>query len=200
VRRAGALLVWGLIVAAAPLADQPETRSGTVLDNPTVLVMRQHLLPGERRTVRAVTTPLLVVEPGHDPLYLAKGGERVIDNEGGEPADVLIVAVKPTRPPAPAAPPTEAPAGITRTTLMDEAEVRVVRVRFAPGSREPVHTHPNDLLTIQLTPGGYDVVLGSTVAGGQHDAGFAQFLPRDVPHAYVSTDSRSFELLSISIK
>jgi quercetin dioxygenase-like cupin family protein len=35
--------------------------------------------------------------------------------------------------------------GITRTTLLEKSEVRVVRVQFAPGSREPVHTHPNDL-------------------------------------------------------
>ena len=102
--------------------------------------------------------------------------------------------------PAPAAPPTDAPPGITRTTLIDNGDVRVVRVRFAPGGREPVHTHPNDLLTVQLTPGTFDIV-GRT----RHDrrcrtAGFVQFLPRDVPHAYISADSRQFELLSISIK
>lgn len=199
-KRGVPLLTCGLLLAAGRLSAQPAIASATVLDNPTVLVVRQPLAPGERGTVSAAIQPLLVIEPAHDPVYLAKGTERVVANDSRDPASVLIVVVKPTRPPAPAAPPTEAPAGITRTTLIDNAEVRVVRVRFAPGSREPVHTHPNDLLTVQLTPGRFDIVLGTTTTGGDHDAGFAQFLPRDMPHAYVSTDAKPFELLSISVK
>ena len=80
--------------------------------------------------------------------FVAKG-DALIANDGPVTAEILIVEIRAGRPPAPAAPPTEAPPGITRTTMIDNADVRLVRVRFAPGSAEPVHTHPNDLLTIQ---------------------------------------------------
>jgi quercetin dioxygenase-like cupin family protein len=87
---------------------------------------------------------------------------HAVMNAGAQSFDLIAIALKPTRPAAPAAPPTEAPPGITRTTLIDNSDVRVVRVQLAPGSREPVHIHPNDLLTEQLTPGAFDILMGST--------------------------------------
>src|SRR5262249_10819148 len=112
----------------------------------------------------------------------------------------IAITIKPTRPPAPAAPPTEAPPGITRTTILDNADTRVVRVQFAPGSREPVHAHPNDLVTVQLTPGIVEILLGSQRTSSERAPGFVQFLPRNVDHAYVSGDTKAFELLSVAIK
>jgi quercetin dioxygenase-like cupin family protein len=181
-------------------AARQEPERTTVLANATVAVMRQRLAPGARETIRANGLPLLVVHPTRGPVFVAGGGEYAALNDEAAPIDLLLVAIKPDRPSAPAAPPTEAPAGITRTTLIDNADVRVVRVRFAPGSREPIHTHPNDLLTVQLTPGTFDIVVGETRTSGRQTAGFTKFLPRDVSHAYISTDSSPFELLSISIK
>ena len=186
------------LFAVALLAQAADPEG--VLSNATVNVMRQHLAPGARQTIRAGGTPLLVIQPSRDPAFVGDGGEYSAVNDGTTAIDLIVVASKPTRPPAPAAPATEAPPGITRTTLIDNADVRVVRVEFAPGSREPIHTHPNDLLTVQLTPGTFDMVLGSARSGGRQEAGTVKFLPRDVPHAYISTDKKSFTILSISIK
>ena len=63
-----------------------------------------------------------------------------------------------------------------------------------------MHTHPNDLLTVQLTRGTMDIVIGSNTTRGERAAGFVQFLPRSVGHAYVSTDTKPFELMSVAIK
>ena len=114
--------------------------------------------------------------------------------------DLLAIAIKPDRRPSPAAPPTEAPPGISRATLIDNDEVRVVRVRFAPDASEPVHAHPNDLLTIQITSGRVEILNGGSRSIRDREPGFVQFLPRNVPHAYASGDTAPFELLSVSIK
>ena len=180
-------------------AQQP-AKPTSILDNATVAVLRRQLAPGAHETITANGTPLLVVHPVSGPAFVADGDDYAALNDGSAPVDLLLVAIKPNRAPAPAAPSTDAPPGIMRTTLIDNAEVRVVRVRFAPGSREPVHTHPNDLLTVQLTRGRFDVVLGSERSAGEEEAGSVKFLPRDVPHAYISTDPDPFELLSVLIK
>jgi quercetin dioxygenase-like cupin family protein len=190
-----------------------------IVDNGTVHVDRAHLTPGGGLIIPPERAPLLVIALGDGDIevsqegsdadgalrsngaaaFVAKG-DSLIANDGPAAADILIVEIKSRRPPAPAAPPTDAPPGITRTTMIDNADVRVVRVRFAPGSREPVHTHPNDLLTVQLTPASYDITLYDTRDTGLNPAGSVRFLPRDAPHAYINTSSIDFELLSVSIK
>ena len=191
-----------------------------ILDNATTTVTRLRFGPGAREAVQTHASPLVIVQltPG-DSVDLTVSDARglgprdaglvtfvpadtpcAIVNAGAVSFDMIAITIEPTRAAAPSAPPTEAPPGITRTTLMDNNDVRLVRVRFAPGSREPVHTHPNDLLTVQLTPGTFDILLGATRTGGRRDVGFTQFLPRDISHAYVSTDSETFDSLSISIK
>ena len=114
--------------------------------------------------------------------------------------DRLAMRLLPNGPPAPAAPATEAPPGITRATLVDNEVVRVVRVRFAPGSAEPIHSHPNDLLTIQLTPGKLGVTMGTEHQSQERTGGYVHFLPRNLQHSYASEDTKPFELLSIAIK
>lgn len=203
-----------LASVAGPVPAKPP-----VLENAAVEVERHKVSPGGGFEYPADRTPQLVV-------YLSKGVARIrlnteqsdvlrnagavtfvpkgqsyaVQNRGMSPFEVLTIWIKPTRPAATAAPPTEAPLGITRTTLLDNPDVRVVRVRFAPGSREPIHTHPNDLLTVQLTPGILEMSVGAAQASGQLPVGFTTFLPRDVPHAYISKNELPFELLSISIK
>jgi quercetin dioxygenase-like cupin family protein len=113
---------------------------------------------------------------------------------------MLAIAIKPDRPPAPSAPATEAPPGITRATLVDNADVRVVRVWFATDGREPIHSHQNDLMTVQITQGKVEMSNGSSRSTRVCEPGFVQFLPRNVQHAYASADDQPFELLSVSIK
>lgn len=216
-------MIWlaalaGLAALQNPANPPPMAPLAPVVDNRTVHVDRTRLAPGGGLILPFDRAPLLVIALGDGDIAISQDaiedrslrstgsiafvakGDSLIANDGPVSAEILIVEIRAGRPPAPAAPPTEAPPGITRTTLIDNADVRVVRVRFAPGSAEPVHTHPNDLLTIQLTPGRYDISLADTRETGQFAAGFVKFLPRDVPHAYISTDSIAFELLSISIK
>jgi len=197
----------------------PGMSRSVVLENDTTLVARLGYEPGKGETSHTHPFSAVVVQltPGDVDMTLGADHSRARREVGAVwfiPANVphaavnagtatfeqIAVTIKPTRAPAPAAPPTEAPPGITRTTIVDNPDTRVVRVKFAPGSREPMHTHPNDLLTVQLTPGIVEIQIGSQKSSSERAAGFVQFLPRNVEHAFVSGDTRSFELLSVAIK
>ena len=193
-------IVAGMLASAMQTAPQGVTEA-TVLDNATVNVTRLRVAPGERKTVGDGTTSVVVisVDLGR-PVFLEANKNQLAINNGPKPLDLLAIRIKPTRPPAPAAPATEAPPGITRTTLIDNADVRVVRVQFAPDGREPLHTHPNDLLTMQVTDGEVEIVAGADRSSALREAGFVQFIPRNVSHAYANADEKPFELLSVSIK
>jgi quercetin dioxygenase-like cupin family protein len=207
--------VTAVLLALAILAPQRHI----LIDNATTTVTRVRFGRDAREAVHSNPFPLVILQltPGDVDFAIADtraSGPReaglvtfvaantpyAVANAGTAPFNLITIALKPARAPASAAPPTEAPPGITRTTLVDNADVRVVRVQFAPGGREPVHTHPNDLITVQLTPGKVEIMKGSRKTTGLRTAGFVQFLPRDVEHAYASADAISFELLSISIK
>lgn len=214
------------LVTAGSLADRLRAQSGAtepertpVLQNETVAVTRLRFGPGARESVHTHPFPLVLIQMTSGDIAVqeqstTKRGGRVgevwyvpadrphaITRLSNEPAiDVIAVAVLPNRPTAPAAPPTEAPQGINRATLVDNENVRVVRVGFSPGSREPVHTHPNDLLTIQLTRGKLDMQIGADHNRQSVEPGLVKFLPRNVPHAYISEDTKPFELISLSVK
>lgn len=186
--------------AAAVLTMQGASTS-SVLDNATVRVMRVRISQGGAYDVRADAAPILVVTLPHGDVQMIRSGmTRRLTNADSAPAELLAITIKPTRRPSESAPPTPPPSGIERTTILDTHDVRVVRVNFAPNGREPVHTHPNDLLTVQISRGRVEVFDGSRKSTSAEAAGTVRFLPRDVPHAYASRDSRSFELLSIAIK
>jgi quercetin dioxygenase-like cupin family protein len=210
-------------LALAPLqqagrSQAPGAERTTRIDNATVAVTRLAFPPGMREEVHTHPFPLVIVQvtPGNPTVvdremrrvgggpgevwFMPAGTPHAMANNGTAAFDVLAIAIKPDRPPAPAAPPTDAPPGITRATLVDNADVRVVRVRFAPEGREPMHTHPNDLLTVQITPGKVTMVKGGHTSTVDCEPGYVQFLPRGVQHSYASADSKPFELLSVSIK
>lgn len=212
---AAAVAALTIVQAAVPVAPARTP----VLDNATVTVTRLRFAPGTGESVHTHAFPLLIVQltPGVVDLTVddmrARGPRETgvvtfvpanvphaAVNAGSTSFDLIAVAVKPARPPAPAAPPTDAPPGITRTTLLDNADVRVVRVQFEPGGREPVHTHPNDLLTVQLSGGQLEILNGGDRTRGLRDPGSVQFLQRNVEHTYGSVDTHSFEVLSISVK
>lgn len=199
-----------------PATLEPERTS--ILDNGTVAVTKLHFAPGAAEPVHTHPFPILIVQltsgtvnvsdremlrvggrPG-EVWFIPANTRHAAANRSGGGVDMLAVALKPERQPAAAAPAAEAPPGITRATLVDNAEVRVVRVRFAPDGREPVHSHPNDLLTIQITRGNVEILNGSDRSTRECEPGFVQFLSRGVEHAYASADASPFELLSVSIK
>ena len=204
-----------VLLALAILAPQRHI----LIDNATTTVTRVRFGRDAREAVHSNSFPLVIVQltagdvdfaiadtrasgPREAGLvtFVAANTPYAVANVGTAPFNLITIALKPARAPAPAAPPADAPPGITRTTLVDNADVRVVRVQFAPGGREPVHTHPNDLLTIQLTPGKVEILKDSRKTTGLRTAGFAQFLRRDAEHAFASADTRMFEILSVSIK
>lgn len=205
-----------LAIALAALQAGPGRTS--VLDNATVAVTRLRFAPGVREEIHTHPFPLAIVQVtagsvtvkdremirvGHgagDVWFIAANTAHAVSNSSNRDVDVLAIALKPDRPTAPAAPPTDAPPGITRATLVDNADVRIVRVRFDPNGREPLHAHPNDLLTVQLTAGVVEIVHGPDRSAREREPGFVQFLPRNVSHAYASADAKPFELLSLSVK
>jgi quercetin dioxygenase-like cupin family protein len=188
-------------LGAAAVLTLPAASTSPVLDNATVHVMRVRIPQGGAYDVRADGAPILVVTLPHGEVQMIRSGmTRRLTNGDSAAAELLAITLKPTRRPSDAAPPTAPPPGIERTTILETHDVRVVRVTFSPGGREPVHTHPNDLLTVQITRGRVEVFDGSRKSTSAEAAGAIRFLPRDVPHAYASRDARSFQLLSIAIK
>ena len=191
-----------------------------ILQNDTVAVTHLRFGPGTREAVHTHPFPLILIQTtsgsiGVQEQNTTRRGDKIgevwyvptdrahavttLQNQQ-KAIDMLAIALLPNRPPAPAAPATEAPPGITRATLVDNEAVRVVRVRFAPGSAEPIHSHPNDLLTIQLTPAKLGVTTGTEHQTQERTGGYVHFLPRNLPHAYANEDTKPFELLSIAIK
>ena len=132
--------------------------------------------------------------------YIPRATPHALVNVGTGAFEQITLAIKPDRPPAEAGPATTAPPGITRTPVLDNADVRVVRVEFSPGGREPVHEHAYDLVTVQLTPGRLEVQQGNDKDAHEYAPGDVKFLPRAIPHSYASVDTRTFTLLSVAIK
>jgi quercetin dioxygenase-like cupin family protein len=214
-------LVAGVLVAAGLYqADPAEPVRTPLLQNATVAVTHLRFAPGQRETTHTHPFPLVIVQisPGDVDIKeqdTSKRGNRPGEvwyvpaerphsitprQAGGNPVDLVAIALLPGRQPAPGAPATEAPPGITRATLVDNADVRVARARFEPNAREPVHTHPNDLVTVQITGGSVEMSIGPEHSLLYRDPGFVQFVPRNIQHSYASADTKPFELVSVSIK
>jgi quercetin dioxygenase-like cupin family protein len=202
-----------------PQALAPERTS--VLENSTVAATHLRFAPGARETPHTHPFPLLIVQltpstevsvtaqelvmrgskPG-EVWYIAPDRLHAVANPAVAkgPVELLAIALLPTRQPAPAAPPTDAPPGVTRSTLVDNDQMRVVRVRFDPGAHEPVHAHPNDLLTVQITGGKMEILQGTWRTSEVHEPGFVQFLPRGLSHMFGDADTKPLELISVAIK
>ena len=191
-----------------------------LMQNDSISVTHLRFGPGTREVTHTHPFPLVLVQitPGdisvqeHNQIkrssragevwYIPTNRPHALTSvaESTKAIELLAVALLPTRAPAPNAPATEAPPGITRTTLVDNNDARIVRVRFSPGAAEPLHDHPNDLLTIQISTGKLDVQMGTEHRAQEREPGFVQFLPRNVQHAYKSQDTKPFEIISLTIK
>jgi quercetin dioxygenase-like cupin family protein len=188
-------------------------------NNATVLMARLRMAPGAREDVHTHPFSAVVVQIGAGDVEMRLGDERATTrrahgsvefiprdmphaaaNVGPEPFDVVTIAIKPDRLPGGDAPAPAAPPGITRAQLLENAETRVTRVTFGPSAREPVHTHPFDLVVVQLTTGRVEVRIGEQVRTRESAPGDAIFLPRDVPHAVSNVAGAAFEILSVGIR
>jgi quercetin dioxygenase-like cupin family protein len=90
-------------------------------------------------------------------------------------------------------------AGITRTTLKDDAKSTVTRVHFKPGAAEPPHTHPYDVIIVPVMAGTIDFTIGGKKVTAVK-SGDVQFVPRDVTHQLTNTGKQDFELIAIALK
>jgi quercetin dioxygenase-like cupin family protein len=221
------ILATALVGATAALAaadsQAPAMPAGItraqLVDNATVLIARLGFAPGAREEVHTHPFSAIVIQFGagdvdmrlgpahttgrreHGYLeYIAGQLPHAARNTGAAPFEVVTVAIKADRTPGGEQPAAAAPPGITRTPVLDNADARVTRVAFAAGAREPVHSHPFDLVVVPLTPGRMEVRLGREVAEKAYAAGEAMFLPRDVPHAVSNVDGRVIAVYSIGIK
>jgi quercetin dioxygenase-like cupin family protein len=215
-----------VVVAAAAAAitvhaqqPPPGITRDQILDNGTALIAHLRMEPGSRETIHTHPFSAVVIQltPGEidmtvgkvrsrqarDPgfaWFIPKEAPHAAINSGAGAVEFVTIGIKPDRPAAAAAPATQSPPGISRETLIDNDETRVVRVTFAPGGREPVHTHPNDLVTVQITPGRVAIIEDAAKSDEDRKPGFVKFLTRGVSHSYASTDTKPFELVSVAIK
>jgi quercetin dioxygenase-like cupin family protein len=200
-------------------APSPGITRTELENNATALIARLRMAPGAREDVHSHPFSAVVVQIGAGDVDMRLGDARsttrrphgfvefipkevphAAGNVGREPFDVVTIAMKPDRRPGGDAPASPAPTGITRMPVLDNAETRVTHVTFAPSAREPVHTHPFDLVVVPLTPGRVELRLGDDVSTRDYVVGEVIFLPRDVPHAVSNVGGGAFEMLSVGIK
>jgi quercetin dioxygenase-like cupin family protein len=211
-------LALTLSAQAPPALPQGVTRTELV-DNDTVMMARLEMAPGAREDVHTHPFSAIVIQIGSGDVDMRLGPDRsqgrrqqghvdfipremphAAANIGATSFQVVTVAIKPGRRPGGEAPAAPAPPGITRAPGLDTAEARITRVSFAPGAREPIHTHPFDLVVVQLTAARVEVRIGDEVTVKNQAAGDVLFLPRDVPHAVSNVDGTPFDVLTIGIK
>jgi quercetin dioxygenase-like cupin family protein len=215
-----AILCAGAAVSLAPVGQLPPGITRTeILNNANLLVARLRMAPGAREDVHTHPFSAVVVQIGAGDVDMRLGAARATSrrehghvefiprevphaaaNAGTEPFDVVTIAIKPDRVKGGDAPAVAAPAGITRTPTLDNPEARVTRVAFAAGAREPVHSHPFDLVLVQLTPGRVEIRLGDALTTKEYAAGEVVYLPRDVPHAVSNVGGAAFEIFSVGIR
>ena len=90
-------------------------------------------------------------------------------------------------------------AGITRTTLRDDAKVTVTRVRLDPSAAEPPHTHASDVMLIPVTAGVVELVIADRTMTAVRP-GEVQFVNRDVVHSLKNNGKEPFELIAVALK
>lgn len=207
-------------LALAVLAQAPPGINRTqLIDNPSVMCAHLTYAAGAAESMHTHPFAAVVVQltPGDVDMtigsehtrahreagfvwYIPREVPHALINVGSAPIEQITIAIKPDRPAATPGPAAAAPPGITRSTILDNADTRVVRVEFSPSGREPVHGHSYDLVTVQLTPGTVEMLVGETKETTRLAAGDVRFLPRTVPHSYASADRAPFTLLSVTIK
>lgn len=208
-----------LLFAFLPLLQATIHRT-QVMDNDSVLVARLVYEPAAREDVHThpFSAVVIALTPGNVEMttgddktveprqpgfswFIPKDAPHAAANLGTSRFETVTIALKPSsRARTPEGPALPVPRGITRTPLLENAETRVVRVQFEPGAREEVHTHPFDLLVIQITPGQVEVLEGSQKRLLHAPAGFVLFLAKDVPHAVANVGASGFTVLSVAVK
>lgn len=216
---AGSRLVGAPPARAQAPALPPGITRTVLADHASALVARLRFAPGAREQVHTHPFSAVVIHVTPAVVDMQLGAARsttrreagftefipretphAAANAGQDDFDIVTIALKPERVRAPAGPPTPAPPGITRTPLLDNDEVRVVRAEFGPKAAEPVHSHPVDLVVVLLTSGRLEVQQGPDKTVRAYAAGDAIVLPREVPHAVANAEAHPVTLMSVTLK
>jgi beta-alanine degradation protein BauB len=216
-------ITWALasvLVEASRSQNPPPGITRTpLIENETVLMARLRMGPGAKEDIHTHPFSAVVVQLGAGEVdmrlgdahnrarrpagfveFIPRDVPHAAGNVGAEPFELVTIAIKPDRRRAGDAPPLPLPAGIKRTPVLDNSDARVTRVAFAPAAREPVHSHPFDLVVVPLTAGRIELRLGERVETRDYAAGEPMFLPRDVAHAVANAGSAPLEVFSVGIK
>jgi quercetin dioxygenase-like cupin family protein len=202
--------------AASP---PPGITRTAVIENDTVMIARLRMAPGAAEDLHTHPFSAIVIQldtgevdmrlgdarstsrrPAGFVEYVGRDVPHAAVNVGKTPFDLVTVAIKPGRTRGGEAPALPTPTGITRSPVLDNQDARVTRVEFAPGAREPVHSHPFDLIVVPLTGGRLEVRVGDRVETRDVAPGEPLFLPRDVSHAVSNAAGAAIAVLSIGIK
>jgi quercetin dioxygenase-like cupin family protein len=89
------------------------------------------------------------------------------------------------------------PAGMMRTVLLENEVVSVTRVRFAPGTRETVHTHPFTLAVVQLTRGDQEFVRDTSRTRAIVEPGTVEIVAPNVPHAAANVGTTEWDVIAV---
>jgi quercetin dioxygenase-like cupin family protein len=208
-----------VVVTSRSQNPPPGITRTPLIENETVMMARLRMAPGAKEDIHTHPFSAIVVQLGGGEVDMRLGDAHSRErrpagfvefiprevphaaaNVGTEPFELVTIAIKPDRRRGGDAPAVAAPAGITRTPVLDNAEARVTRVAFAPASREPMHSHPYDLVVVPLAAGRIELRLGERVETRDYAAGEPMFLPRDVPHAVANAATTRLEILSVAIK
>jgi quercetin dioxygenase-like cupin family protein len=94
----------------------------------------------------------------------------------------------------------QTPVGMTRTVVLENARVRVVRVRIEPGAREALHKHEYDIIVTQLTPGQAESVVGDEKSSAWREAGYTFFVPKGTMHLGANVGKEPFDVMTTILK
>jgi quercetin dioxygenase-like cupin family protein len=190
-----------------------------VFDNATASAIRLTLAPGAREQPHTHPSPMLVVFLTAAAVEMRNGAahkkgarkigeiefikpatEHFAANVGSMPLEALVISLKAGRAHGGPAFTGQATPGVTRTPLLDNADVTVTKLEFEADVREPVHTHAHDLVVIPITAARLDVQVGDKKNVRGYGVGEAIWIPRLTPHAVANVGTASMRLLGVVVK
>ncbi len=84
--------------------------------------------------------------------------------------------------------------------LVNNDRVSVIRLTFAAGQREQMHTNPTDVIVVQVTPGEIEFAMGDEKTTAHADPGKVWYVPKQPPHAYSNVGTTPVEIIVVSLK
>jgi quercetin dioxygenase-like cupin family protein len=210
---------WTLTDLGAHQAAPPGITRTALIENSSVMMARLRMAPGAKEEVHTHPFAAVVIQldagdvdmrmnearstgrrPSGHVEFIANGVPHAAANVGMSPFDLVTIAIKPDRARGGEPPSLPAPDGISRTPVIDNQDARVTRVEFAPRAREPIHSHPFDLVVVPLTNARLEVRVGERVDTREYASGEPIFLPRDVSHAVANAGDVSITIFSVGIR